>query len=336
MANIGGTIEKALPQLTHPTRRLSNGFAVLELAWQDDPAKTEEWADGEAAVYGGRQSAWWGQNMERVITRGGQPVWPMLSSEHHIRPFSRAERESGSWAVWRSLDHGLRHPTCCAWVAVHEDENGLESYVFFRQYYAVDKTLEMNARQIQAETPPEECVFGTIADPSMWQRNPESLTRYADVYSAAGLMLLQADNSLELGVERVTAGLVATLARTAIWKSDLDVLRVPLKAPNLTMGMAERLAMGPAIWFTPETASGKQSLFEQCRNWRYRDHATERADSAPPEKYIDKDDEGPDVVRYAVQTKTVQYAKRPAPERKVDLFTRICTAKDGAKPSRFV
>lgn len=335
MANIGGRVDTTLPQLSCPTRRLSNGFAVLEISWQDDPAKTEAWADNEAAVYGGRQSAWWMQNMERIITRGGQPVWPMLSSEHHIRPFSRAERESGSWAVWRSLDHGMRHPTCCAWVAVHEDEYGQESYIFFRQYYAVDTPLEMNARQIQAETPSGEHVFGTVADPSMWQREPRSLERYADVYGAAGLELLQADNSLELGVERVTAGLVATLARVAIGR-DLDILRSALKAPNLTMGMAERLAMGPAIWFTPETANGKQSLFEQCRNWRYRDPVSARLDSAPPEKYIDLDDEGPDVVRYALQSRAVRYAKRPASKRGSDMLTRICTAKEGVKPSRFV
>jgi len=334
MAKIGGVIDETLPQLRNPTRRLSTGFVALEIAWQDDPEKTEAWADEEAAPYGGRQAAWWLQNMERVVTRGGQPVWPMLSADIHIRPFSRAERESGSWAVWRILDHGVRHATCCAWVAVHQDEHGSESYVFFRQYYRTDTPLEMNARNIMAESPPDEHVFGTVADPSMWQRNPKDLERFADVYAKVGLPLVQADHALEVGVERVTAGLVATIARLAVWKQDLDILRGPLRAPSLTMGMAERLATGPAVWFTPETSSGRQSLFEQCRNWRYRDWATERLNAAAPEKYIDLDDEGPDVVRYALQSKVVQFAKQPAPKRTKDMLTRIIEAKQ-VKPSQF-
>ena len=332
---IGGVVDKSLPQLTNPTRRLSNGFAVLELAWQDDPEKTEDWADEQAAVYGGRQSVWWQQNMERVITRGGQPVWPMLDREVHIRLFSEAERKGGRWAVWRSLDHGVRHPTCCAWVAVSQDEYGQESYIFFRQYYRTEATVAENVRSILDLTQPGEHVFGTVADPSIWQRDPRSLETWSEVYGKEGLPLIPADNALDVGVERVTAGLVATLARWAIFKDDMTRLRTTLKAPNLSMGMAERLAQGPAVYFTPEVAQGRMSLFEQCRNWRYVDWGSARVDKALPQRYIDLDDEGPDVVRYAMQTRAVRHANRPLPAKHVDILDRIIKSHEGPKVSQY-
>jgi len=335
MANIGGVVDKALPPFVHPVRRLSNGFAVMELSWQDDEEKTQDWADEQAAVYGGRQSPWWQQNMERVVTRGGQAVWPMLDRQVHIRPFTAVERASGKWAVWRSLDHGVRHPTCCAWVAVAEDEYGQRDYIFFRQYYQTDATVRMNARAILERTPPDEHVFGTVADPSLWQRDPRSLEVWAEVYGKEGLPLVPADNALDVGVEKVTEGLVASLARWAIFKNDLAYLRAALKAPNLSRGWAERLASGPAVWFTPETAAGRMSLFEQCRNWRFLDWTGKSLDRAPPQQYIDLEDEGPDVVRYAMQTGCVRFSRQPVPQRPMDALDRIIARRKEPALSRF-
>lgn len=301
---IGGKVIAQYPGVRYPVRQLSSGVVVQRVDWRDDPDNDEVWADAMAAKHGGRQSIHWLKNYEGILTRGGEAVWPMLSREIHVRIFPLVELKSTDWTIYRGLDHGMRHPECCAWAAVNR--NG--DMVLFRQYYRENFTIPMNAKEILAVTPPGETVRLTVADPSIWQRDAQTGEVWADVYAKNGLSLVPADHS-RLGYEKVTMGFLATLARWAIFRNNIDLLRDALKCPTITFGDAERMAAQPAIWFTPETANGPRSLYEECANFRWKPVTGDAMTKAPPEDFQDVDDEGPDVVRYLAATSVVKHTK---------------------------
>jgi len=82
----------------------------------------------------------------------------------------------------------------------------------------------------------------------------------------------------------------------------MQVVRDMLGAPTLSIGDVERIASKPAIWFHPSVAQGDRSIFEQCRQLRYRKTNGDPEHKAPSEKFEDINDEGPDVVRYMCQS----------------------------------
>jgi hypothetical protein len=322
---IGGTVIEQLPGCHLPLRQLKSGFVVQEVDWRDDPSHTEEWADRESAKYGGRRSVYWRQNYERELIRGGLPVWPMLDRQIHVRVVPGLGK-SAEWALFRSLDPGFRHPCCCAWVGV----NRTGDRHFYRQYYATDRTIALNAKAILEATPKGEMICLTMADPSSNQREPLGLQVIAEVYAKEGLPLIAADNS-RAGYEWLTAGFISALARWAVWKDDVEILRRSLNTPTLTLGDAERLGAAPAITFDPSCASGPQSLFEQCVNFRWREQTGDPEQRAAPQEFVDKDDEGPDVVRYACQSPEVHWRPPVSKTYATDLMSRILNADKARK-----
>ncbi len=323
MADIAGKIVAHLPGMSFPLRVQDTGFAVQEVDWRDDPAHTEAWADAESAQYGGRQSPWWRQNYDREMRRSGQSVWPFLSRDVHLRIIPKSDWNSVAWSLYRGLDHGIRHPECCAWAAVNEQG---DLYVY-RQYYATDLPIAANAKAIQELTPGDETVMATVADPSIWRRDDQTMEVWADVYTKNGLDLSPADNSA-VGYESLTSCFVSALARWSIWRNDLDRLRQALHGPTLSMGDARRLASHPAIWFSPEVAQGARSLYEECVNFRWAEVRGDPAQKAAPQRFVDVDDEGVDVVRYLAQTPVVRRVAKPAPASTDMLLTHIMAHAD--------
>ena len=313
---LAGTPDLHLPGFSCRARRLSHGCLVQEVDYGDDPSHDDRWVAEKSAPYGGVGSVWWQQNMLRRLTRRGQPVWPMLRREIHVRLF--AERGSAAWAVYRSLDHGMRHPECCAWLAVNTDGDRF----FFRQYYRTDATVPANAAEILRLTPHDEEVQATVADPSIWQRDALTGELWADAYAKAGLPLSAADNS-RVGYDRMTSGFISAIARFAIWRRDLNILQEALAAPVMDQSLAMKLAQEPAIWFDPACAGENPSLYEQCLNFRWKPQVGDPAFKAPSADFVDVDDEGPDVVRYAVQTPSVRWQPASKPKPSVDILKRI-------------
>ena len=321
MPDIAGEVVAYLPGLSNPLRVNAYGFAVQAVDYRDDPAHDDAWVDREAAKYGGRGSVWWRQNYEMELVRGGQPVWPMLSRDVHLRTITRAELLSASWSIYRGLDHGIRHPTCCAWAAI----NQMGDLYVYRQYYETDRTIAHNVKAILQVTPGDEYVHGNVADPSLWSRSAETLEPWAEVYRKQGLMLLKADNAAR-GYENLTSRFVASIAKWAVWNGDLDRLRSALSAPTLTLGDADRLARQPAIWFSPEVAQGPRSLYEECVNFRWRVQTGDPTQRAAPSAYVDVDDEGPDVTRYLAQSgDIVRWRSQPAARDTGDLLMKVLT-----------
>lgn len=309
MIKIGGVpLDEKLPYVTHQPKILSTGFVVQPVDWRDEyqenKGEGEAWADNEAAPYGGRSASWWRQNMEMELIKSGEPRYPMISSSIHIRTIPYQELLTPEWCCYRSFDYGitLRSPSCCAWLAV----NRRGDKYFYRQYYRRDADVLTIAKEIHDDTPIEERIIGSVGDPSIWRRLPTSMTLLADVFAQSGFPMMPADNTAP-GYESVAAGFMSAVARFGMASGNLDIVRKMLNTPELARGTIENLADRPAIWFSPECAQGELSLFQQCVNLRYRSQRGDVRERAPTVKVADIDDEGPDVVRYAVHTPVVRW-----------------------------
>lgn len=304
MIHLAGKKLEPLPGLKYPAVRLSTGFCVQPVHWSDDPDHDETWADSFSLGYGGRTSPAWLREMEMELVRGGTAVWPMLTRAVHVSDHvSYAELCSDAWTLYRGLDHGVRVPTCCAWMGVKKE--GGDRY-FYRQYYQAETTIAQNSRNIVRLTEPEEEIAATVADPSIWQRDPKTLEPLSVEYGRSGLPLVQADNS-RAGYDWLMRGFISALARWSIVQGYEPHEKLPRR---LTKGDLEQAAAHPAIWFHPLCAQGEMSLFEQCRNLRWKEVKGDPLKRSPPEEFEDINDEGPDVVRYLCQTAGVRWVRQ--------------------------
>lgn len=273
---------------------LSSGFFHRFIHYSDDPDKDDKWVARESPKYGGINSAKWRREQEGDWdVYGGERVWPMLSKQFHVRHITINE----DWAVYRVIDHGIRHPTCCLWLGVNR--NGDRH--FFREYYATDKSVALNCKQILMLS--SEAVIDTFIDPSTLKRvnfettdttDKSGLTTLVGLYEDAGISCSLADNS-SAGYDKVTDGLLSMLARDAMTKG---ILTSYLQAMKITQEGLEMLAAKPSISFDIHT----ERAFREVENLRWKEVTGDETQSAVPQKTVDVADEGPDCVRYAMQS----------------------------------
>lgn len=280
----------------HNGEDFKTGFFHRRIHYTDDPAKNEAWVQSESLKYGGINSARWQREME--INWGiysGQRVWPMLSQKCHDAVFDLDE----SWAVYRIIDHGIRHPTCCLWVGVNR--NGDRH--FFREYYGTDKSVVVNCKNIINLS--YESVIGTFIDPSTRKRvnyissapsqDKQGLVRLLDLYEQGGIVCSLADNSAA-GYDKVTDGLLSTLARKAVAEGSLPSY---LDEMNINQEHLLLLSEKPAITFDLRFC---MRAFRETLNLRWKELTGDITQKDSPEKTVDVEDEGPDCVRYAIQS----------------------------------
>lgn len=277
------------------TGELSSGFFHRFIHYSDDPERDDAWVARESPKYGGINSAKWRREQEGDWdVYGGERVWPMLSRQFHVRHITINE----DWAVYRSIDHGIRHPTCCLWVGVNR--NGDRH--FFREYYCSDKTIALNCKEILRLS--SEAVIDTVIDPSTLQRiNYETtdptavkkgLTPRIEIYEEAGIPCSLADNS-SAGYDKVTDGLLSMLARDALSRG---VMPAYLREMNISLEGLEMLAAKPSISFDLHT----ERCFREVENLRWKEVTGDETQKAEPQTTVDVADEGPDCVRYAMQS----------------------------------
>ncbi len=273
---------------------LSSGFFHRFIHYTDDPARDDDWVKQESPKYGGINSAKWLREQEgEWDVYGGERVWPMLNRQFHV-----CLKDIKEMAVYRVIDHGIRHPTCCLWVGVNK--NGDRH--FFREYYATDRSVALNARAIISLTREEVC--GNFIDPSTLKRvnfsttDPEAdkkgLTPLINLYGDNGLYCELADNS-SAGYDRVMEGLLSTLARhslaTGVLTSYLEEMKVSQEGLMLLAGR-------PSLTFSD--ACGR--AFRETENLRWKEIVGDETQRAESQKTVDVADEGPDCVRYAMQS----------------------------------
>ena len=279
----------------HKGEMLSSGFFHRQIHYSDDPARDDAWVAAESPKYGGINSAKWRREQEiDWDVYGGERVWPMMSRQFHIRHIIL----NTDWAVYRVIDHGIRHPTCCLWLGVNR--NGDRH--FFREYYATDKSVALNAREIVRLS--AEPVLDTFIDPSTRKRvnvqttdptaDRKGMSTLIDLYEEGGISCSAADNS-SAGYDKVTDGLLSMLARDALSKG---VMPSYLQEMKVNQEGLHLLASKPSISFDIHT----ERAFRETENLRWKEVTGDETQTSEPEKTVDVADEGPDCVRYAMQS----------------------------------
>lgn len=277
-------------------RRLDTNYCHVRIHYSADPEKDNRWVRRRSARYGGVETPKWRREMEIDYTAvQGQPVYPMLNETH------LAIRSLMDMAVYRIIDHGIRHPMVCLWMGV--SPNG-DRHIF-REYYRSGATIPVNCAEVIKRT--MENVVDTIIDPATRQRIPLSGKDKAPVSilslynNALQIPCRLADNS-KAGYDTVRNSLLSVLARKAMMEGEVDehshfakeyFIKFSLSTPDLM-----ELANHPALTFDPMCVR----VFREMRNLRFKDVSGDPTEKAKPEEIMDFEDDGPDCVRYGVQT----------------------------------
>lgn len=277
-------------------RELDTHYRHIRIHYSADAEKDDAWVRRNSARYGGVQSPKWRREFEidySAVT--GQPVYPMLSDAHLcVKPVE-------GMTVFRVIDHGIRHPMVCIWVGVNRSG---DRHVF-REYYRTGATIPVNCSEVLHRS--SEPVRDTYIDPATRQRIPlgtrdNQPVSVVSMYNRSlGIPCRFADNS-RVGYDAVRNGLLSTLARNAlrdgIVDADSQFCKTYFKEYALTAWELEQLASKPALTFDPAC----MRVFREMRNLRFRDLSGDPASKAQPEEVVDFEDDGPDTVRYAMQS----------------------------------
>ena len=298
--------ENPIPGVT--TRRLSTDFKHLRIHYLADPEKGGGWSDRESVRYGGRESPKWRREQEiDYKAYMGQRIWPMLSPVYHNTVITM----TNDWSVFRVIDSGVRHPTVCLWIMI----NRRGDRHIFREYYSSDRSIALNCAEILRIT--HEQITTTLIDPETRKRSRESLTPYVQIYEDNGIPCEFADNS-GVGYDAVSNFLLSTMARQAI---ATGVMPKILGNIGANKDQLLNLAARPSLTFDTRFAP---RCFQECQNMRWQDLKGDPTQHSAPEKVMDKDKDGPDCVRYAVQSQ-VNYilpVRRPEAGSYMDLINK--------------
>jgi hypothetical protein len=278
-------------------RRLDTEYCHLRIHYSADPEKDDTWVRSRSAKYGGVESPKWRREMEIDYTAvQGQPVYPMLCNVH------KTIQDVSGCAVYRVIDHGIRHPMVCLWIAVnrHGDRH------VFKEYYRSGATIPVNCSEVLRLS--DKQVIATYIDPATRQRLPLSTKDNKPVSiislynNGLGTSCKPADNS-SAGYDTVRNGLLATLARRILLDGyvdeESDFCKTYFDNYKLTTYELQQLAQQPALTFEPSCLR----VFTEMRNLRFKEVAGDPATKAKPEEIMDFEDDGPDCVRYGMQSK---------------------------------
>lgn len=119
--------------------------------------------------------------------------FPEWHNETHI--YDPANVEIGeNWAKWRAVDWGYAKPFCCLWFA---KEPGTGRIYIYREVYGAGLTDRQQAQVIIENTPRDEQIAITYADPAMWIRKNLGgvVSSSADEFSHNGIPLTRGDNN---------------------------------------------------------------------------------------------------------------------------------------------
>jgi hypothetical protein len=279
------------------SRVLSTGYQHLRIHYTADPRKDAAWARKKSMSYGGFDAPKWRREFELdYYAVEGQRVYPMLSSVH-VEP----KDVLSGYSIFRIIDYGLRHPTVCLWVAV----NSRGDRHVFREFYSWEKTISFNSEEIVRRS--TERVSETWIDPATRQRIPLSQTNCAptslssEFEKGLGCAVRYADNSFA-GYESVKNALLATLA----WKANREgveqdsyLAKEYFSGYGVSASEFTGMMNGVRLTFDPQCPN----VFREMQNLRFKALTGDASTKAAPEDVMDFEDDGPDCVRYSIQSK---------------------------------
>lgn len=130
-------------------------------------------------------------------------AFPTFTYDSHVIPWAKMPEAWKSWPKWRSVDWGYADPFACYW---HTKDPNIGRIYTYRELYLAGLTDRQQARMILENTPPDEMINITYADPSMWAKKnrggDQPPTSAADEYQIVGLPLTAADNDRMNGMRK--------------------------------------------------------------------------------------------------------------------------------------
>ncbi len=187
---------------------------------------------------------------------------------------------------YRSIDHGFTNPTVCLWGAIDGDGN----LFLYREYRKTKALVSDNAREIKRLSLGEDYIQ-TMIDPST--RNRTGSGRGISVieeYSENEIYCTPANNQISAGLLRMGEYI----------KVQPDRINPITKLPG-----------SPKLFFLP----GTEKTFDELLRLAWK-KVKPNSDRSPREEPIDKDDHGPDALRYLLMDRP----QGETPEGKLDPY----------------
>lgn len=157
-------------------------------------------------------------------------------------------RIPASWRRYRVIDHGVRNPTCCLWIAVDPDgagwvyaehyESGMPVPHHAKQIHRISVEKDYHAMEVSASqlremelstwTPSKDFVklcarlYKTMGDPSMNNRTQQDVQTVKQRYSEYGLFIQDANNGTP-GLETINA--FFSEGRLTIFETNENLIR---------------------------------------------------------------------------------------------------------------
>ena len=179
-----------------------NNFYYVFLPWWTDPRRTKEWYEQTKVDLPNTYMVEYPATPEEAFTVGQGAFFPEWSVQGHILM-------EPDWyppkycSLYRAYDGGYGSNACCKWYAVFPDS----SIVAYREYYPHQVTDIEQAKAIkEMSIDPwgnEERIVDTIADPSLWNKQPGSGASTAEVFAEQGVYLSKGNNDLANGWRRL-------------------------------------------------------------------------------------------------------------------------------------
>lgn len=212
-------------------------------------------------------------------------VYPMLDERHHVIGYDHAARAREyirSLPRYRAIDHGFTNPTVCLWCAVDPDDNAF----VYREYRASRKLVTENCQAIKEQSRGEEYIR-TLIDPST--RNKTGAMgglSILDEYREHDIHATPGNHEKKAGILRLS-----------------DYLR--FRADRVHPITRELGA--PRLFFLP----GCESTYEELRMLAWKKLKPGQARHNALEEHEEKNDHGPDALRYFVMDRPI------GPDRRV-------------------
>jgi PBSX family phage terminase large subunit len=223
-------------------------------------------------------------------------IYPALSESFHLIPTSRYPdllEYIKPLAKFRVMDYGFSNPTVVLWYAIDEFGN----LFFYNEYRRRLKTIAEHAPEIKSMSEGEEYI-SFLCDPSMRRRDgSHSKLSLIDEYAEHDLFLSPGNNDIRAGIARVS-----------------EYLRTSSDHVNPITNMRP----APKIFFSHKCAA----TFEEMRGMQWKKIKPGQT-GTQAEEPIDKDDHGPDCVRYAVMGRPIAKPRNETEDEYQELLKYI-------------
>lgn len=173
--------------LVTPSRnRQETDTRFFDVSYINNPFINKEYDQWLATLKGPLAAAWARGDWDAFSGM----AFPMWNRERHvIKPMTPPTH----WPKWRAIDWGKAAPFVCLWLTKNPDTKQI---IVYKEAYYTELTDRQQAVMINTMTMPDEVIFTSYADPSLWtKRDQQGVWKStADTYEEEGIYLEKGDN----------------------------------------------------------------------------------------------------------------------------------------------